>query len=189
MLPEIETARLRLRAFAHEDLEAFAALRADAGVMRYIGLGGVYGPQTREQAAGWLERNERRWREHGLGMWAVVEKENDGGLLGWCGLGRLEDTETIEVGYGLAPRAWGRGLATEAARASLRFAFEELALPRVVAVANPDNAASRRVMEKLGMTYVRLAHHYGASLAFYEILRENFRPDASPYVLHRSTNN
>ena len=183
MLPEIETARLRLRAFTSEDLEAFAALRADADVMRYIGLGGGHGPQTREVAAGWLERNERRWREYGLGMWAVVEREGDGELLGWCGLGRLEDTETIEVGYGLAPRAWGRGIATEAARASVRFGFEELALPRVVAVAYPDNAASRRVMEKLGMRYVRNETHYGQDCVYYLITREEFKPREGFYAV------
>ena len=144
--PEIETARLRLRPFAPQDLEDFAALRADPAVMRYIGLGGVSGPQTLEQAAAWLERNARRWGEHALGMWAAVERGRDE-LIGWCGLGRLEDTEEVEVGYGLAPRACGRGLATEGARAALRFGFGELALSPVVAVAYPDNPSSRDVAE------------------------------------------
>ncbi len=183
--PEVETARLLLRPFLPSDLEPFYALRADPEVMRYIGAGA---PQTREQSDAWQERNARRWRGEGFGMWAVVEK-GGGGLIGWCGLGRLEDTEEVEVGYGLARRAWGRGLATEGARASLRYGFEQCRLARIVAVALPENTASRRVLEKLGMRFVKPAHYYGVDVVYYDITRREFRPDASPYVLHERPRN
>ena len=151
-VPEIETERLLLRAFTPDDFEAFAAMRADAEVMRFIGQAG---PRTREQAREWLEENERGWIETRFGIWAVVEKAN-GELAGWCGLARLDGTEEVEVGYGLGRRAWGRGLATEAARASLRYGFERLGLRRIVAVVYPANHASRHVVEKLGLRYVKV---------------------------------
>lgn len=181
-VPIVETARLLLRGFGPEDFETFAAMRADAEVMRYIGISG---PQSREQSEGWLDRNAHRWEDEGFGMWAVTDKSG-GGLLGWCGLSRLENTRDVEIGYGLARRAWGRGLTTEAARASLRYGFEEKSAGSIVAVAMPDNAASRRVMEKIGMRYVRPAFFYGTDVVYYSIAREEFRPDDSPYILKRA---
>lgn len=184
-VPEIETARLRLRGFAPADVEGFAALRADPEVMRYIGKGR---PQTRVEAEGWLDKNVARWRDNGFGMWAVVDRAA-GEFVGWCGLARLEEGEEVEVGYGFARGAWGRGFATEGARASLRFGFETCRLERIVAVAIPENAASRRVMEKLGMRYVRRAHHYGVDVAYHAVTRREFPPDDSPYVLHQTPEN
>ena len=182
-VPEVETERLLLRAFTPADFEAFAAMRADAEVMRFIGQ--PTGPHTREQAEGWQEKNDRRWQDNGFGMWAVVERATEE-LAGWCGLSRLEDTQEVEVGYGLARRAWGRGLATEAARASLRYGFERVGLPRIAAVVNPANHASRHVVEKLGLRHVKVARHYGADLDYFEISRAEFRPTASPYVLRET---
>jgi RimJ/RimL family protein N-acetyltransferase len=181
-VPTIETARLLLRGFTDADADAFSAMRADAEVMRYIGLTGA---QTREQSGAWLEKNRRRWEDEGFGMWAVREKPG-ARLVGWCGLSRLENTREVELGYGLARGAWGRGLTTEAARASLRYGFEEKAAERIVAVAMHANAASRRVMEKVGMLYVRDAFFYGTDVVYYAIGRERFRADDSPYSLKYS---
>ncbi|HEV2705378.1 MAG TPA: GNAT family N-acetyltransferase [Pyrinomonadaceae bacterium] len=180
-IPELETERLRLRAFRPTDLDAFARLRADPEVMRYIGTGT---PHTREQSLERMQANIARWRTNGFGHWAVVEKSS-GELMGWCGLARLDETPEVEVGYGLARRFWGAGAATEAARASLRFGFEQLGLERIAAVAFPENTASRRVMEKLGMTYLRRAHYYGAELVYYALTRSRFRHADAPYVLHK----
>ena len=179
-IPVVETARLVLRGFGPEDFGEFCAMRADPEVMHYIG---TEGPQTRDQSEGWLDRNARRWRDEGFGMWAVTERAG-GELLGWCGLSRLEDTQEVELGYGLARRAWGRGFATESARASLRYGFERAGLARIVAVAVPENTASRRVMEKLGMKYEKTEPHYGIDCVFYAVAREDFTPRASVYALH-----
>ncbi|HEX5707676.1 MAG TPA: GNAT family N-acetyltransferase, partial [Pyrinomonadaceae bacterium] len=161
------------------DFDEFAAMRADAEVMRFIGK---TGPQTREQSEAWLEKNRRRWEDEGFGMWAVCEK-SDGRLVGWCGLSRLENTREVEVGYGLARAAWGRGLTTEAARAALRYGFAEKNVERVVAVAMPDNVGSRRVMEKVGLAYVRDAFFYGTDVVYYAIDSHDFLIDDSPYSL------
>ncbi len=105
-------------------------------------------------------------------MWAVVVKDS-GHVIGYCGLIFLEGTTEVELAYGLAKSSWGKGFATEAARASLRFGFEELKLNRVVAVVNPQNIPSQRVLEKLGMKYTKDAHHYDADLMYYEIPKQD----------------
>lgn len=169
--PEIETARLRLRGFRPDDLDALCRVFGDPVVMKYISGGK---PRTREATQEGLLRSIEGWRERGFGLWAVEEKET-GRVVGYCGLIYLDDTPEVEVAYGLAKAAWGRGLAVEAARAALEFGFEELKLERVVAVVNPENVASQRVLEKLGMKYTKDAHHYGTDLMYYELAAADTR--------------
>jgi ribosomal-protein-alanine N-acetyltransferase len=172
-IPEIETDRIRLRAFTPGDLDALYMVFGDAGVMTYISGGK---PRTREATHAGLLRTIEGWRERGFGLWAVVEKDTDR-VIGYCGLIFLEGTTDIELAYGLAKSSWGKGFATEAARASLRYAFEELKLERIVAVVNPQNIPSQRVLEKLGMKYTRDAHHYDADLRYYEISKQDYQVD------------
>jgi RimJ/RimL family protein N-acetyltransferase len=172
-IPEIETDRLRLRAFTPGDLDDLYLVFGDAEVMTYISGGK---PRTREATRTGLLRTIEGWRERGFGLWAVVEKDT-GRVIGYCGLIFLEGTTEIELAYGLAKSSWGKGLATEAARAGLRFGFEELKLERIVAVVNPQNIPSQRVLEKLGMKYTRNAHHYDADLMYYEISKQDYRAD------------
>ena len=180
-IPEIETARLRLSAFTLNDLMTFRVMQSDPDVMKYIGDGK---PRDEEQVIAWVERNTLRWKQHGLGLWAVT-LAGPGTLLGWCGLAMLDGTAEVEVGYGFDKPYWNMGYASEAARASLRFGFGKLNLERIVAVAIPDNIASRCVMEKLGMKYVRQAFHYGADVAYYAVTRNEFHvnDNDSPHAL------
>jgi RimJ/RimL family protein N-acetyltransferase len=97
--------------------------------------------------------------------------------MGFCGLQFLDNTPEIEVGYRLARRFWGMGFATEAARESLRYGFEELGLDRIVAVVQPENIASCRVVEKIGLRYVKDARFYQTDVKYYAITREEYRPD------------
>lgn len=145
----------------------------DAEVMTYISGGK---PRTRESTRVGLLRTIEGWRDRGFGLWAVVEKDS-GRVIGYCGLIFLENTTEIELAYGLAKSSWGKGFATEAARVSLRYGFEELKLDRIVAVVNPQNAPSQRVLEKLGMRYTKDAHHYDADLMYYEISKQDFQAD------------
>jgi ribosomal-protein-alanine N-acetyltransferase len=179
-VPVVETERLRLSAFAPEHFDEFARMRADPEVMRYIGTGAG---RTRAESAEWLARNVERWRQHNFGAWAVEEK-NSRALLGWCGLALLDQSIEVEVGYGFARGGWGRGYATEAARAAVRYGFEQRGLDRIAAVAYVENTASRRVMEKLGMRYGGMRFHYGANLAYYWLEREQFEAGGAHYVLH-----
>lgn len=172
MLPTLETARLRLRAPQWSDLEAIYALGSSPQVMRYITPGRV---QTREEARADLERRIAFSREEGpYGYW-VMERRSDGAFVGWAALKPLDNTEEIEVGYRLLETYWGQGLATEAAACLLDYGFEELALPRIVAVTMPENEPSRRVMTKLGMRMEGVRVCYYTRCAYYVLQREDWQ--------------
>jgi ribosomal-protein-alanine N-acetyltransferase len=172
--PTLETPRLILRPFVPGDLDRVAELLADPAVVRYL-PGGT--PRTREQSERTLNFIIDHWELHSFGWWAVALKVT-GELIGWCGLKWVETTGETEVLYTFAQAQWGKGYATEAARASLRYGFETLKLDRIIAVAVPENRASRHVMEKLGMTYDRIAFYYNSDLASYSITRQAFdRPN------------
>lgn len=169
--PELETQQLYLQQFQPSDLDVLAALCAKPDVMRYVG----HGIRTREETQTGLHRMMAHWQMHGFGMWKLVEKET-GAFVGRAGLIYLDRTPEIEVGYMLDRPFWGRGLATEAARASLQFGFDTLGLERIVAIARPENLTSQRVMQKLGMTYEKDAFYYNCEVVYWAIARENFSP-------------
>ncbi len=149
----IETERLILRDWREEDIEPFIRHLNTPAVMRWLG-----GVKTREFIDFIVRGRFMRWQEErGFTFW-VVERKADGALLGFCGLKRANAPGAealhgeVEIGWRLREDAWGQGYAGEAARASLDFAFGPLAAPRVVALTVEGNAASRRLMERLGMT-------------------------------------
>jgi RimJ/RimL family protein N-acetyltransferase len=175
---EVETSRLRLRMFRPEDLDAMCEITRDPEVMRYIGHGH---PLTREETRQNLTRIVAAFRRRGFGRWALELKET-GELAGYCGLS-LGDAEVgVELAYMLARGAWGRGLALEAGRACLRYGFERLNLSSIAGLTFHDNRRSRRVLERLGMSFVRAAHFYGFDCVHYAVARADWRDDGS---LHR----
>ncbi len=147
----IVTPRLVLRPWRDDDLEAFATLVGDARVMEFF-------PSTldRGQSDALAMRIRAHIAEHGFGFWAV-EIPGVVDFAGFCGLAhaRFEAhfTPCVEIGWRLRSEFWGRGYATEAARAALDYGFTQLALGEIVAFAVPANTRSRRVMEKIGMTH------------------------------------
>ena len=118
----------------------------------------------------WVERNLEHQQEHGFGLWTVVET-GTGDVVGDCGLERMELDRVIEweLGYDIRRDAWGRGLATEAAQAAARFAFEALGLPRVVSLVRAGNRASGRVAEKVGMVAERQLTRWGTDYTLYAV--------------------
>jgi len=104
--------------------------------------------------------------ERAFCLWKLMPKEA-GGLIGFCGLQPLPEAEEIEIGWWLARAWWRRGLATEAARAALRDGFERAGLRRIVAIAQPANTASIRIMQKLGMRFERLTESRGIPVVMY----------------------
>jgi ribosomal-protein-alanine N-acetyltransferase len=174
----IETARVYLRPFTVDDLDAFAAIGSDPDVMRYIGAGR---PLSKEETHARLNTIIEHRDKHGFGVWAAVDRSN-GTLMGYCGLQFLENTSEVEVGYRLAKRFWGMGIASEAARASLRYGFEELSLGRIVAVVQPGNIASQHVLEKIGLRYVRDARFYNTHVKYYAITLEEYERDGSTWI-------
>ncbi len=145
--PTLPTARLRLRPFTEADADALFALHSNAHVLRYWDS-----PPWSEPAR--AERFITACREmavEGTGARLAVDRVSDGAFIGWCSLTRWNpDYRSAAMGYVLDEAAWGNGYATEAARAVLQWAFDALDLNRVQAETDTRNAASARVLEKLG---------------------------------------
>ncbi|HEY0005760.1 MAG TPA: GNAT family N-acetyltransferase [Pyrinomonadaceae bacterium] len=175
----IETERLLLRLFEPDDLEEMCSIWGDPFVTRFL-PGGK--PFPRERVASFLPRTLEFWREHGFGQLAVVHRET-GRVIGYCGFKFLEETPDVELLYGLARAYWNQGLTTEAAAACLRFAFEETALERICAIAQPGNVGSYRVMEKLGMKFEKAARFDQLDVLYYSITRARFQPGRAKYIL------
>jgi RimJ/RimL family protein N-acetyltransferase len=154
----LETTRLTLRRFTAGDVDNLVELDGDPQVMRYIN-GGRPTPRTEVENAvlsrflGYYERYEA------YGFWAAVEKAT-GDFLGWFALHPRDDAppDDVELGYRLRRSAWGQGFATEGSRALVDKAFTDLGAERVFAETMTVNAASRRVMEKVGLRYMRTFH-------------------------------
>jgi RimJ/RimL family protein N-acetyltransferase len=163
-----ETERLTLRKFDERDVDSVYKMRSDADMMRFIRE-----PQNRQETINWLKLISSRWEDEKIGFCAVVEKSS-ARLIGWCGLWRLKETGETEVGYAIAKDFWGKGYATEAAHRFLEYGFEKLEIDKIVAVARPENKASRGVMEKLGMQYDYTGEFYGRQLVHYSLTKEEF---------------
>jgi RimJ/RimL family protein N-acetyltransferase len=162
-----ETNRLILRPMTKDDTDSVFAMRSDADVMQFI-----RSPQiTKRDAASWINLVSSRWNKEKIGFCAVIEKASDK-FIGWCGLWRLQETGETEVGYALFKEHWGKGFAVEASEACLHYGFDDLNLEKIVAVAQPDNKNSRRVMEKLGMNFNGIGKFYEMDLVHYSIMRE-----------------
>jgi ribosomal-protein-alanine N-acetyltransferase len=140
----LRTRRLLLRPWRDEDAAPFAAMSADPEVMQYL----LVRPD-------WMVRARAHWQEHGFGQW-VVEIPGEASFIGTVGLSTVgyeaAFTPVVELAWRLVRAHWGRGFATEAARAAVGYGFRELKLADIVATTGPANLRSRRVMEKLGMT-------------------------------------
>ena len=164
-MPALLTPRFVLHPMAPGDLAWYAEFAGDAEVMQYIGHAG---PLSHQQATERLARYVRCWEEHGLGMFGVRLRDEPLPV-GWAGLQPLSGTNEIEVGYAFGRPAWGRGYATEVASAVVQWGFEVLGLERIVAVASPENTASRRVMDKLGMQYEGVRPGSGQDSVYYSL--------------------
>jgi len=167
----LETERLKLRHLQPADFDELFKLNSDPEVMKYINGGN---PETREKVEKFLSGCLKYYEKNpDLGLFAALSK-NDNSFLGWVCLKHLDDTDEIEVGYRLHKKFWNRGFATEGARKLVEYGFKNLQLQRIVAVALPENKASIRVMEKCGLTYRRIADHYGFHCVYYSLTKKGW---------------
>jgi ribosomal-protein-alanine N-acetyltransferase len=173
---EIETLRLRLRHFTPDDADDLYHIYSYPELFKYMSNEKKL---SWEQTVGVINSLTENWQQHQVGVWAVVYKK-DRKLIGHCGFKFLENTQEIQIGYLLLPSYWGMGLGTEAASAALKYGFEGAKLERVVAVAKPENIASRRVMEKVGMKYEKDAYYYNNNVVYYSISRKAYRSNTIP---------
>jgi ribosomal-protein-alanine N-acetyltransferase len=172
----LETERLILDTWQSSDWTAFRPIATDPEVMRYI-TGGA--PWTDDQIWVFVERQVKLYTERGFCRWKLLPKAT-GELIGFCGVGFWRDAPDPEIGWWLARRYWGLGLATEAAVAALRDAFERVRLERIISVAMPDNAASIRIMEKLGLKLECEFENDGVRLLRYALSRLQYFSRTQP---------
>ena len=160
----LETARLTLREMTEADAEHLFLLGQNPKVMRFIH--GELPVTSHDDALAVL--SERVFPQYalGLGRWACIEKSS-GEFLGWCGVKYLADDGEYDIGYRFFERHWGKGYATESAAAVCDFARRHLQGKRVVGVAERDHAASRRVLEKIGLTFEGYGERDGRAMAVY----------------------
>ena len=179
-IPRVETDRLILRGFLDADLKAFTELRADPEVIRFMPGGEVLAPFAREIAIGRIKRYRKEWAR-GFGVWAIEERAT-GAVIGYAGLEPGDGTDSAheaELMYVLARSAWGRGHGREVARACLDFAFDRLGLKRVTALTAEGNAASRRVLEAIGMRDLGRVEYNGFQVLSFELTLGDRAADGS----------
>jgi len=146
MIPRLETARLTLREWRAEDFDALAQFYADAEVMKFLG-----GVMERSDAWRALAGAMGHWAMRGYGTWAV-ERKSDRALVGRVGLIHPEGWPAVEVGWTLGRPYWGLGYASEAAAASLDYAFLTQKVDRMISCIDPENTPSQAVAQRIGET-------------------------------------
>ncbi len=162
----LETERLYLRRLTMEDLEDVHRMHSDPETIRYAS-GRV---KNLEESSEWLERAIDSYETHGHGFWAL-EMKRSGDYVGHAGLLAqvVDDVSETEIAYWIARSHWGAGLATEAAIASRDHGFQVLGRDRLISIIHPDNRASRRVAEKVGLQIEKPATHKGVDVLIYSI--------------------
>jgi RimJ/RimL family protein N-acetyltransferase len=177
LLPLIETARLRLRVYKESEMERVYELSSDKDVTRYFPADFKL---VREEVLKSLPKRIERWQIQGFGQFGVFDKADET-LLGYCGFQYLDDSGMVEIYYGFFREFWNRGFATEAARAVLRFGFEEIGLPKIVAVTHPENFDSQKVLRKIGLRGGGPARYYNLDVTYFELDAADYRADDSVY--------
>lgn len=148
----LETQRLQLRTWRDEDLDDLVWLHSQVDASRYLSRDGK--PWSREQAAGRMAGWTEEYRQHGLTKFKLLRRD-DGRFIGRAGFSLFADTGQFELGYAIAPDFWGQGYATEIAQALADYFLDRKLRDHFIAFAHVDNAASLKVLEKIGMRYQR----------------------------------
>jgi len=155
-----------MRPIYDTDLDTLTAIWADAEVTRYLPSRGLPIPKTDVEKS--LSSFIYHWKVREYGIWAI-EKDTSFEIVGYCGLRYLNELDEIEILYGLAKPFWGRGIATQAAKASISYGFNMLDLDRVIAMVLPENQASKRVIEKAGLHYEKQIHMFSLDVCYYSL--------------------
>jgi RimJ/RimL family protein N-acetyltransferase len=168
--PTLETERLVLRPLSADEADSLHRISNEPDVRLYLWDNEQVSEATVE---GLIAQSDRMYSNEKIGMFGV-RIYGSGALLGFCGFARLEGMEEPELWYELTQKVWGRGIATEAAWACVRYAFEEVGMERVIAGADAPNTASLRVIEKLGMKYLGKINPGAPEEPYFALYREHF---------------
>ncbi|MFD9812024.1 GNAT family N-acetyltransferase [Streptomyces sp. NPDC059080] len=171
----ITTERLRLRPLTDADTDWWVRLHADEEVNRFVGS------YTREQATARLHAIQQQWAQRGHGLCAV-ELRGTGQVVGRCGLNWWEQFDETEIGWTFARAHWGRGYATEAARAVLAWGFGALGLQQITAMIHHGNTGSSAVAQRLGFTRLREDTVLGRPCTVHALARDEFSSGAGAHV-------
>lgn len=148
----LSTARLDLAELTFDDAEFIFGLVNEPSWLAYIGDRGV---RTLDDARGYIGNGPMAmYAQHGYGLWRVSRRD-DGAVVGICGLLKRDTLPDADIGFAFLPAYWSHGYAREAAEATLRYAHDTLHLPRIAAIVSPDNAASIRLLERVGFAFER----------------------------------
>ncbi len=164
-----QTEHLIIREFQVLDIEALAQILVKPEVMQFSPTGVLSNKQTAVRIQRFLDS----YQKNGYGKWAVINRQS-GRLIGYCGIAveEIEGKPENELGYRIDSDFWGQGLATEAAKACLQYAFTNLNLDYVLGIVEPENQASIRVLEKVGMEFIKKSTWCGKVVCIYQVMRE-----------------
>ena len=162
-MPTFETDRVLMRPFTLDDAAGLNRVNSTPEVMKYIGPVEDDVEKTRQYL---LKGPLADYQKHGFGRHACIDKHTRE-LIGFCGLKYVSDFEDVDIGYRFLPQYWGKGLATETSEVLMDYAKRDLDLTRIIGMALPDNTGSRRVLEKLGLTYEKDVEYLGDVCALY----------------------
>ena len=176
-----ETNRLILREILPTDVDGMFELDNDPEVHKYLGNNPI---QTKVQAAEMIQFIRQQYIDNGIGRWAVIDKQTNN-FMGWAGLKLITEQinnhiNYLDLGYRLIKKYWGQGFATEAAQASLVYAFEELNAAAVIGITDSNNTASHQVLTKVGLTFIETFDHHNFKHNWYKIDREAYECKKQP---------
>lgn len=165
--PELRTERILLRRPTANDDENLYQLHSSPAVMKYIN-GGI--PHSRAEVSQYHKQllENLSSGDPKYNFW-IAETIDDRQFIGWFILKYMDNTEEIEIGYRLMEESWGKGYATEGSVIILDYGLNTIKLPRIMGIARPDNLASRRVLEKIGLIYEGMGHYYNTDVVCYAI--------------------
>ena len=172
-MKQIETERLIIREFELSDAEGLFELDSNPDVLKFIGIDSVKEIQESEDLITVLQK---QYAENGIWRWAVIEKST-GGFMCWSGLKLYRESinnqiNIYELGYRFIPRFWGKGFATESARALVNYAFYELKIPKLFAVTDLEHHSSKNVLHKVGFKDIEVIKYHGEYVNWLEIKNE-----------------
>lgn len=166
---QLETERLIIRPFNLSDAKRLHQIVSQKEVMKYLPEDVMSLEEVKKIIAWLIDCYGKNRPDHIVKLTAAVAWKQSKEVVGWCGLGPLEfNPRDIEIYYGLSKEYWGKGIATEAAKAMLHYGFETIRLDKIVAVTDPQNVASKRVIEKIGLIYRRTIESLPTEHSYYE---------------------
>ena len=168
----IQIDRYTMRPLDNSDLDALSAIWADAEVTRFLPSCGL--PISRANVEKSVESFIHHWEMQKYGIWAIVENFSTQ-MVGYCGLRYLNELDETEVLYGLAKAYWGKGIASQALKASISYGFDMTNLDKIIAMVLPENKASIRVIEKADLHYEKQIHIFGLDVLYYSLSRSTDR--------------